>query len=258
MSTVDEMVVKWSMDSSKFDSGINSMNKQMNVLKSEFKATSINLKNFGSVEEQLKNKQQYLSNAMSIQKEKVSALRQQYEKQKQATGENSTETQNLAIKLNNAISYYNTLEGQLKDTTEELKKQSTQLSNTSQNLENISKKFSSFGSALSGIGQKLTNTLTTSIKGIGSSAISSYETVKEGMDNLVKATGATGESAEELGETYKNIASNSSADFSTIGSALGEVNTRFAFTGETAEKCTEQFLKFAKINNTDTVTSIQL
>lgn len=258
MSTVDEMVVKWSMDSAKFDSGVNAMNKQMNLLKSEFKATSINLKNFGTTTDQLKNKQQYLSNAMSIQKEKVSALRQQYEKQKQATGENSTETQNLAIKLNNAVGYYNTLKGQLKDTTEELKNQSSELNNTSQSLESISKKFSSFGGSLSGVGQKLTNSLTTSIKGIGSSAISSYKTVKEGMDNLVKATGATGESAKELEETYKNIASVSSADFSTIGSALGEVNTRFGFLGETAEKCTEQFLKFAKINNTDTVTSVQL
>ena len=78
------------------------------------------------------------------------------------------------------------------------------------------------------------------------------------MNNVITATGATGEAAEGLKESYKNVAKSVKGDMSEIGSTLGEVNTRFAYTGEKLEKTTEDFMKFASITGTDAVSAVQL
>ena len=221
MANVDEMVVKWSMDSKSFNNGLTSINKSMNVLKSEFKATSSNLKNFGTSTDQLKNKQQYLTRAMELQKEKVKTLKEQYERQKQATGENSTATQNLAIKLNNAIKYYNDLEGELKETTNELEKQSSKLTQLSTKLDSASKKFSSFGKTMTSIGKKLSTTITAPIVGVATASAKVGMDFEAAMSNVQAVSGATGDDLKTLEEKAREMGAQTSKSATESANALG-------------------------------------
>ena len=221
MANVDEMVVKWSMDSSSFNNSLTSINKSMNVLKSEFKATSSNLKNFGTSTDQLKNKQQYLTRAMELQKEKVKTLKEQYERQKQATGENSTATQNLAIKLNNAIKYYNDLEGELKDTTKELENQSSKLTQLSQKFDSASKKFSSFGKTMTSIGKKLSTTITAPIVGVATASTKVGMDFEAAMSNVQAVSGATGDDLKTLEEKAREMGAQTSKSATESANALG-------------------------------------
>lgn len=221
MANVDEMVVKWSMDSKSFNNGLTSINKSMNVLKSEFKATSSNLKNFGTSTDQLKNKQQYLTRAMELQKEKVKTLKEQYERQKQATGENSTATQNLAIKLNNAIKYYNDLEGELKETTNELEKQSSKLTQLSTKLDSASKKFSSFGKTMTSIGKKLSATITAPIVGVATASAKVGMDFESAMSNVKAISGATGDELKSLEEKAREMGAQTSKSATDSANALG-------------------------------------
>ena len=80
----------------------------------------------------------------------------------------------------------------------------------------------------------------------------------EGADNVIKATGATGDAAAELTKSYANVSRSVLGDYSDIGDALGEVNTRFGFTGKQLEDTTTQFIKFADITGTDAKKAVQL
>ena len=129
------------MDNKSFNDGLTNMNRSMSLLKSEFGATSNKLKSFGSETDQLRNKQDYLTKAMDIQKAKVDTLKSAYDKQVQATGENSKEAENLAIKLNNQVKYYNSLKAELSKTNTELDLQSSKWNKLSQSLDGIGSKF---------------------------------------------------------------------------------------------------------------------
>lgn len=94
------------------------------------------------------------------------------------------------------------------------------------------------------------------LKDLGQAAVDAYLEFDEGADNIIKKTGATGEAAEELKESYKNVAGSVVADLGDIGDAIGEVNTRFGVTGEDLEDLTAKFLKFADLNDTDVTSSI--
>lgn len=103
----------------------------------------------------------------------------------------------------------------------------------------------------------MTMGLTAPIVGFGAAAKASFDAVDDGADNVIRATGAVGESAEELTGSYKNVAGNIVGSFTDIGSALGEVNTRFGFTGDMLEQSTTDFLKFAEITGMDVTQAVQ-
>lgn len=225
---VDEMVIKWSMDSKQFNDGLTKMNRSMNILKSEFGATSNKLKAFGSITDQLKNKQEYLSNAMEIQKVKVESLKKSYDKQVEATGANSKEAENLAIKLNNAVGYYNKLEGELKKTNAELDNQSRKWPKISKFLEDAGNKLSSFGSKLSGLGNKLTFGITTPILGAGVASFNMASDMEESMNKVEVACGSGADDVKNFAETTlesfgiaKGTALDMMSTFSDMGTGMG-------------------------------------
>lgn len=192
----------------------------------------------------------YLNNNYDIQKNKVQVLSE--ELNQLTSAENKDE---VAITKKQAA---------LKQAEAKLETYNTQIKSVSKQLELGTANIKDFANNLDASGEKLQNAgkkmsvISAGIIGIGVAAKKSFDEVDEGADNVIKATGAVGDTAKDLEQSYKDVSKEIVGDFADIGSGLGEVNTRFGFTGDKLEQCTEKFLKFAEINNTDVTSAVQL
>lgn len=207
---------------------------------------------------------------------KIEEANKKYKESVEQTGKNSDESKKLKGELTNLKEEYAKNEKAIENNNKQMQSAKTQLNNVEAALlenqaalDDVSKslkdapwdaaaaKMDKVGQTATSIGKKM-SIVSGVIVGIGTASVAAFKEVDSGMDNLIKATGATGEVAKEFEQNYKNVASGINAEFDTIGSTLGEVNTRFGFTGKEVEECTNKFLQFAEINGTDATQAVQL
>lgn len=241
MAVIDEMVIKWSLDSTNFNSGISKINQSMKVVKSEFEATSSKVDAFGNETDKLKAKAEYLTKTLKLQEEKVKSLKDQYEKSKKETGENSRETQNLAIKVNKAVKYYNNLEKQLKDVTKEISKSDTTFKKFAKTLNDNKEKINDYSKkALKGF-----TAVSGAIVAAGTVLGNFANDFNKSLNSLAVSTNATKAETEEFGEVIKNVyADKFGESFEDVADTIGVVVKTLGLTGDELQEVTEYAFGF--------------
>lgn len=146
-------------------------------------------------------------------------------------------------------------EKQLEKTNEDMKEAGKQADDTGDSLEVAGDKAEESGGKFPGMAAAAV-AAAAAITKAASECYEAWQEVDEGYDTIVTKTGATGAALEELQGVADNIFTSLPVEMSDVGNAVGEVNTRFQLTGDALEGLSSKFLKYADINSTDVVGSI--
>lgn len=197
---VGSLVVRVGMDSTMFQKGVTGINKQMQLMKSEFQATSSKVKDFGNGVEGLKGKADYLNRVIELQNQKVKKLAEGYQKTKEETGEYSNQTIQAGIALNRAITTLNNMEKELKESSREIDRQTSKWKKLSESMAGISSKMKSVGNALAGVGRGLSAAITLPLLGVGTAATNMAMDAVESENLFEVSMGKMADSARKWSE----------------------------------------------------------
>lgn len=226
---------------------VKEINREMNLAATEYKNHVSAMGKDATETEKLTASKKKLEHQLSLAGERSKILREEYEKSVKETGEYSKESQNLYKRLLDAETGENKLKSALEETNEALKEQG----NLSVDTANKIQKIEEAGEKVKGVGKSLSVGVTAPIMAIAAASMVAFNEVDDAMDTIIKKTGATGDTADRLGQSFKNVGSNTHLGLDVVGDAIGEVNTQFGFMDEKLEESTDYMLKFAEINDTD-------
>lgn len=218
---IGSLNVKIGLDSSGFQNGIASLNREMRVLDSQFKASTAALGDHGKSLDGLKLKSDSLTKQTDIQKQRVEALEAAHKKSVESKGQDAKATQDLEIKLNNAKAQLSSMEQDLKNVNKEIEIQSSTWYKLGQSLEPIGNKMQDIGKGMQSVGKDLTKTVTLPIAGIGTAAIKIGMDFEQSMSKVKAMSGATSEEMVLLEKAARDAGATTSKSAKDAADALG-------------------------------------
>lgn len=236
------ITIELGADASGLTKALEGINSEINSTSKQLKDVDRLLKLDPTNTELLRQKTQLLQEQIGNCTEKLNILKQA----QQTMDENG---------IDKNSDQYQALQREIVATEQELNKLKGSAESSSSKLEQVSEVTGKIGDKMESIGKKM-SIVSAALVALGAGAVKAFNEVDEGADIVIKKTGATGEAAEELEQSYKNVAQNIVADWEDIGSAIGEVSTRFHLTGGELEDLSEEFLKFADINEMDVTNAV--
>ncbi|MGO2084233.1 MAG: phage tail tape measure protein [Vagococcus sp.] len=226
---------------------VKQINREMNLAATEYKNQVSAMDKDATQTEKLTSMKKKLETQIGLAGERSKILREEYEKSVQETGKYSAESEKLYKKLLDAETGENKLKASLEETNEALKQQGNLSIETADKIAKIEEA----GEKVKGVGKGLSVGLTAPIMAIAAGSMVAFNEVDGALDTIITKTGASGDAADSLAESFKKVGSNTHLELQTVGDAIGEVNTQFGFMDEKLEESTDYMLKFAEINETD-------
>lgn len=235
-------------DTKKLQDSLKGVNSVIKTTQSSLKEVEKLLKLDPKNTELLSQKQKLLNQAVEQTEDKLKALKEASANANKAL-EEGTMTREQYDALQREIVK---TEQSLKD----LKKQQSDFGSVgAQQVAAVGTQMQELGGKVEEVGKKM-SIVSAGIVALGKASVDAFKEVDVGLDTIVKKTGASGDTLEEMEEIFDRIASTVPSDLDQIGSAIGEVNTRFGVSGDELESLSTSFLKFARLNDTDVSSAI--
>ena len=251
------MAVRIGLDSTGFATGITGINRELKVLDSAFKANTAALGENGKGIEALRLKAEKLSSQEELQKKKVNALKEAYDKSVLAKGADAKATQELEIKLNLANAALSRTQVALVGTNREIAIQSSGWTTLGSSLTDVSDKMKSTGEKMGEIGADLTTKLTIPIVGIG---VASGKMAIDFGDSMAKVSTISDETQvpiAELGDAVLQLSSETGISANEIANNIYDAISAGQSTGEAVNFVTNS-TKLAKAGFAEAGDSLDL
>jgi len=265
MARNEESTTKFKVDISDFKKSMQEASRLTKLAQSEFNAATAGMGKWSESVDGVSAKLKQLGTVLTAQKRQLATLEAEYAKVVEEQGAESKGATELMIKINNQTAAVKKTEAEMNHYSEvldNLQKETLELGDDTVEAGKDAKKGAEGFTVMKGaLADLVASGIKAAIKGLkdlGKEAMQAYKEFDEGRDKVIKATGATGEAAQQLVDSYKNVAGSIKGDFSSLGSTLGEINTRMGLTGKALENATVDFTKFADVTGTDATEAVRL
>lgn len=265
MARNEESTTKFKVDISDFKKSMQEASRLTKLAQSEFNAATAGMGKWSESVDGVSAKLKQLGTVLTAQKRQLATLETEYARVVKEQGAESKGATELMIKINNQTAAIKKTESEMNhysDVLDNLQKETLELGDDTveagKDAEKGAEGFTVMKGALADLVASGIKAAIKGLKDLGKEAVQAYKEFDEGRDKVIKATGATGEAADELIKSYKNVAETVRGDFSALGSTLGEINTRMNLTGKALENATVDFTKFAEVTGTDATEAVRL
>lgn len=217
MATLSDLIVKLSLDSSKFSQGLNGTVQSLSKLQTKFKDSKTGIVDFGKVSEALRSNAQLLSDKFNLQSARLENLKQKYREVCETEGEDSEAAQRLAIQIGALERNMQTLQGRIDAVNNDIDVNNNRLYQVGTNMQGVGDKLRQVGTRFGEVGKTLTTRLTAPIVGVGAATVKVTADFDSAMSEVSAISGATGDDFDSLRE--KAIEMGSRTKFSASESA---------------------------------------
>ena len=249
-----DVVLNFKMDGQiQYAQTIKEINQVMNTAALEYKNHVSAMGNDATATEKLTASKKKLEIQLEGAEKRTQMLREEYEKSVKETGAYSEQSNKLYKQLVNSETGENKLKNALDQTNDALKEQGNVSIDTAKKLEKIEEA----GGKVKGVGQKLSVGISAPIMAAGAAGLAAFNDIDEQLDGIISKTGATGDEADSLAESFENVGSNTHLGLDVVGDAIGSVRQQLGLLGPELEQNADYAMKFAEINDSDVSTSVE-
>ena len=233
--TIGELLVKIGLDNTGFNQGMKELDQSLKLAKAEFQAAAAKMGDMGSAADQLKLKVDYLNKQAELQRQKVAALKDAYDKAAGSTEQDAAAVEKLQIKMLQAEKVLANMENSLKKTVRELELQASAWTQLAKKAEDASQKLKNAGNSITSAGQGLSLTLTAPIVAAGGAAVKLASDTNEALNKVEVAFKDNAQGIKDWSDTTLErfgIAKGTALD---MASTYGDMATSMGLNTEQAE-----------------------
>lgn len=164
---LSDLIVKLSLDQSKFERGINGANSSLERLEKKFTSSRTGMVDWGKVQDSLKDKSDKLSDKVQLQEARLEKLRQKYDAASNAEEKDEETLKRLAVQIGAAEGKLKDLQEQLESNNQQLDDASSKWNQLSTDLQGIGGKLQETGQAVTEVGKNLSTKVTAPLVAVG-------------------------------------------------------------------------------------------
>lgn len=245
-------------------------NRTIKLANAEFKAAASSMDYMADSADGIQKKLEQLNKVYKAQNTILDSYKKELELIVKEQGENSAAADNMRIKIANQQAAVNKtaaelatyekkldeVNGGMKDGEKAAEDFGDALGDAGKDAKDATEGFTVMKGVLADLAATAIKAVVNGLKDLGKAAVDAWQDFDNGVDTILKLTGATGENAKALEDSFANVSKRILADSTAIGKAMGEISTRFGYTGEQLEDTTVAFLKFADVTGMDAATAV--
>ncbi|OQA07888.1 MAG: hypothetical protein BWY65_01708 [Firmicutes bacterium ADurb.Bin373] len=243
--TIGELLVKVGLDNTGFNQGMKELDQSLKLARAEFQAAAAKMGDMGSAADQLKLKVEYLNKQAEVQRQKVAALKDAYEKAASSTEQDAVAVEKLQIKMLQAEKVLANMEQSLSRTVKELELQASAWTQPSKKAEEASQKLKAAGSSITSAGQGLSLAVTAPLVAAGTAAVKLASDTNEALNKVEVAFQDNAQGVKDWSDTTLQrfgIARGTALD---MASTYGDMATGMGLNTEQAEAMSKTLVGLA-------------